>query len=171
MVDSRRWGGTELICIECLWRTHGFAQALKYLLSQLDISPILQMRRLRPGYQESPSGQDTHSVSKQARMSFNPVVFSGHLTRLKMASFTGLLLALCLSTPDFLYCLMVLKGMVVDLEVQSLELWCPAVEYINPIPITSSHVSHFHPSQGSQDSHQHLGKNATERGEVREWAS
>lgn len=32
--ESRRWGSarTELICIECLWRTpgtHGFGQALK----------------------------------------------------------------------------------------------------------------------------------------------
>lgn len=71
-------GGAELICIECLWRTHGFAQALKDPLSQLDISPILQMRRLRPGYRESPSGQDTQSVSKQARVPFNLVVFSGH---------------------------------------------------------------------------------------------
>lgn len=42
----------------------GLHQALKDPLSQLDISPILQMRRLRPGYGESPSRQDTQSVSQ-----------------------------------------------------------------------------------------------------------
>lgn len=59
--------------VETAW----FAQALKDPLIQRDISPILQMRRQRPRYPESPSGQVTQLVSKQARTPFNLVVFSG----------------------------------------------------------------------------------------------
>lgn len=122
---------------------YGFAQNLNDPLSQLDISPILQMRRLRPGYWESPSGQDTQLVSEQARMPFNLVVFSGQ-PRLKWLPSTGLPLAVC-ALPDFLCCLMLRTwywgdGRLGNLKSRPL---VSRVECINSISITSSHLSHF----------------------------